>query len=79
MKTIAEILLECEEGDKIKDDSNNVWNVVSRYEEDETDQNQGDLTIVVIAMPELTNTKKYELWSVGLECDVCMNGLEKVL
>lgn len=76
MNTVAQVLLECEINDKLEDGLGNFWTVISRYEEDNKNGNSVD--IIVIAKPDSNNDKDFELWSIGLEQHVLMEGLKKI-
>jgi len=76
MNTIAEILLDCEEKDRLSDGNGNFWTVSDKYEEKIKDTEKTQ--VVVISLPDKDNKKDYELWSVGLESDVSMEGLSKI-
>lgn len=68
--TIAELLNSCSVNDRLTDDDGNFWTIKETYEE------KGDT--VTISVPDKENTKKYELWSIGLEKDVVMPNLRKI-
>lgn len=75
LKTIAEILIDCEIGDKLTNDKAN-WKVIDKYNED------GEW--VVIAQPKPLDSVDgkgdydYELWSVGSEKHSHMPNLRKI-
>lgn len=73
MRTIADILLTCDVGDSLSDRKNNTWVVHSKDTDEDLEQG-----ILVIALPNKSNKRNYELWSSGLESDVCLEGLHKI-
>ena len=69
MKTIADVLNECEVMDKVTNGTF-TWTVNQRYFED------GKL--VVIATPHKDNHDSFELWNCGTEEYAHMPGLKKI-
>jgi hypothetical protein len=75
LKTIAEILIDCEIGDKLTNDKSD-WEVVDKYDED------GELIVIARPVPLDNGDEKgdydYELWNVGSEKHSHMPNLRKI-